>query len=120
DDRDLFVEENILSPEKGLSVNGCGVDLEYYAPMPAANGADHPLTFTFIGRLLYDKGIKEFIQAASIVKARQPELRFWIVGEIDRDNPSAIREDDLLRWVRDETVQYHGSAEDVRPLIGQS
>jgi glycosyltransferase involved in cell wall biosynthesis len=79
-----------------------------------------PLTFTFIGRLLYDKGIQEFIQAARIVKATRPEARFWIIGEIDNDNPSAIREDELLRWVRDETVEYHGSAQDVRPYIVDS
>jgi glycosyltransferase involved in cell wall biosynthesis len=79
-----------------------------------------PLTFTFIGRLLYDKGIQEFIQAARIVKDTRPETRFWIIGEIDNDNPSAIREDELLRWVRDEIVEYHGSAQDVRPYIADS
>jgi glycosyltransferase involved in cell wall biosynthesis len=47
-------------------------------------------------------------------------MRFRIVGEIDRDNPSAIRESDLLRWVRDETIEYLGAAHDVRAYISES
>jgi glycosyltransferase involved in cell wall biosynthesis len=120
DDRALFVDEHLLVAEKGMTVNGCGVDLQYFAPVSRDPQVVTPLTFTFIGRLLYDKGIKEFIQAARIVKDTRPETRFWIIGEIDNDNPSAIREDELLRWVRDEIVEYHGSAQDVRPYIADS
>ena len=120
DDKQLFVEERLLSPDKGVTVKGCGVDLKYYAPVHGERHADMPTTFTFIGRLLYDKGIQEFIEAAKIVKDTHPGMRFWIVGEIDRDNPSAIREEDLLRWVRDETVEYHGATQDVRSFISQS
>ena len=119
DDKNLFIEEKLIRPDKGVAVNGCGVNLQYYHPMPAPD-MEVPLTFTFIGRLLYDKGIEEFIQAARKVKQSHPGIRFWILGEIDRDNPSAIRRDDLLKWVRDETVEYHGPAQDVRPFIAAS
>jgi len=118
DDRKLFIEEKLLTAEKSTAVNGCGVDINFYTPRK--HPVDTPLTFTFIGRLLYDKGIQEFILAARIVKAVHPETRFWIVGEIDKNNPSAIREDDLLRWVKDKTVEYHGPAQDVRPFGGDS
>jgi glycosyltransferase involved in cell wall biosynthesis len=120
DDQQLFIDEGLLKEFKGTSVKGCGVDLNYYSPRNDIRDPEAPMTFTFIGRLLYDKGIQEFIQAAHIVKSTRPEIRFWIVGEIDRDNPSAIREEDLVRWVRDETVEYHGAAQDVRGFIGQS
>ena len=120
DDRSLFIEEKLLDPAKSMSVKGCGVDLEFYSPADNTNGANKPLTFAFIGRLLYDKGIQEFIQAARLVKAEKPEVRFLIVGEIDRDNPSAIRETDLLRWVKDHIVEYHGATHDIRPFIAQS
>lgn len=119
DDKQLFVEERLLSPEKGVTVKGCGVDLNYFKP--TGNGLDDvPTTFTFIGRLLYDKGVQEFIEAARIVKGSYPQIRFWIVGEIDRDNPSAINEDDLLKWVKDDIVEYHGATQDVRSFINQS
>lgn len=120
DDKQLFVEEKLINADKGITVKGCGVDLNYYAPQKNGIQKDHPTTFTFIGRLLYDKGIEEFIHAARIVKDKHPEMRFWIVGEIDRDNPSAIREADLLKWVRDEIVEYHGATQDVRNYIIQS
>ncbi len=120
DDQKLFVEEGLIQELKGTSVKGCGVDLNYYQPRHTSKEPGRPVTFTFIGRLLYDKGIQEFIQAAHIVKGSRSDMRFWIVGEIDRDNPSAIREEDLVRWVRDETVEYHGAVQDVRTVMGQS
>ncbi len=120
DDKQLFVEERLLNADKGVTVKGCGVDLNYYTPVNNTKLPDTPATFTFIGRLLYDKGIQEFIEAARIVKETNPEMKFWIVGEIDRDNPSAIHEGDLLKWVQDETVEYHGATQDVRSFINQS
>jgi glycosyltransferase involved in cell wall biosynthesis len=119
DDKQLFVDERLLPEGKGIAVKGCGVDLNYYQPSENHRG-EHPVTFTFIGRLLYDKGIQEYIRAARIVKEEYPAIRFSIVGEIDRDNPSAIREEDVLRWVKDETVEYHGATQDVRPFIVSS
>ncbi len=120
DDRQLFIDERLMTPAKGVTVKGCGVDLQYYAPVTPNGGHEGRTTFTFIGRLLYDKGIEEFIQAAHIVKQKNADARFWIVGEIDRDNPSAIREEDLLRWVDMKTVEYFGATGDVRPYIRQS
>ncbi len=119
DDKALFIDEGLVRPEKSIAVNGCGVDLRYYAPL-AMHDQNAPMTFTFIGRLLYDKGVREYIQAARIASEAQPQMRFRIVGEIDRDNPSSIREEDLLRWIRDDAVEYLGAAQDVRPLIAES
>lgn len=120
DDRQLFIDERIVDEARSAAVKGCGVDLHYYAPSSQDKRQPGMTTFTFIGRLLYDKGIREFIRAARLVKETRPDVRFWIVGEIDRDNPSAIREADLLRWAKDETIEYHGAAQDVRPFILQS
>lgn len=117
DDKQLFIDQNLIKAEKGVSVMGCGVDTTYFNPEAGKNGTESGTVFTFIGRLLYDKGIREFIEAAHLVKQRAPEAKFWIVGELDRDNPSSIKRQDLVQWVKDQTVEYHGATHDVRPFL---
>lgn len=119
DDLELFTSKNMLDPDKGFSIKGCGVDINYYNPDYSfrSNGK---VTFTFIGRLLYDKGIREFIEAAHLVKKQNPDVRFWLIGQIDEENPAAIKKSDLVEWVKDPNIDYLGSKEDVRPYIIKS
>jgi glycosyltransferase involved in cell wall biosynthesis len=118
-DKAYFVHHRIASPEKAVSVKGCGVDTEYFMSLPE-RGDSGKTVFTFIGRLLYDKGIKEFVEAAKIINSRRKDCKFWIVGELDAENPSTVDKEDLLHWVEDDIVYYHGFVKDVRPIIGQS
>ena len=119
DDRLLFVEEKLIKDTQGISIKGCGLDANHFSPYP--NGiVKNQTTFTFIGRLLYDKGIKEFVDAAKIMKAKHSNVVFWLVGEIDDKNPAAVRKDDLMQWVKDEIVIYHGATNDVRSYIAAS
>jgi len=115
----FFIDEKIIQVKQGFSVNGCGVDIQKFAPHP--NGVYKTKTvFTFIGRLLYDKGIEEFVQAARYVRERSKSAEFWIVGELDSSNPSMINKDELLHWVNSEVVIYHGFVKDIRPIIAKS
>lgn len=119
DDLDLFVKEGIITKDNGIAVNGCGVDTEKYKPHP--NGYVKPKTiFTFIGRLLYDKGIVEFVEAAKKVKAENPKTEFWIVGELDSENPSMVKKDELLGWIEKEDIIYHGFKKDIQPIVAKS
>jgi glycosyltransferase involved in cell wall biosynthesis len=119
DDRDLFIDQGLISEGKGIAVDGCGVDTDFY--INEKNGRSKSETiFTFIGRLLYDKGIREFIEAAHEVKTRNSNAKFWIIGELDKQNPSAILERDLVKWVKDQTIVYHGSSENVRKYLQDS
>ncbi|MCB0686791.1 MAG: glycosyltransferase family 4 protein [Saprospiraceae bacterium] len=119
DDLQLFLLNKMIKPDKGISIKGCGVDINYYHPVDqlASNGS---VTFTFIGRLLYDKGIREFIEAAQQVKKKKKQVKFWLIGQIDEENPAAIRKSDLVDWVKDPDIFYLGSKEDVRPYIAKS
>ena len=102
-----------------MSIKGCGVDTSFFSP----NGdgrQPNVITFTFIGRLLYDKGVKEFIDAAQIVRKENPNTQFWLVGEIDKENPSAIHNQDLMKWIRDPNIHYHGATENIRKYIERS
>lgn len=119
DDRALFIQLKIISESKSISVKGCGVDTEYFKQSTTPKSAEN-IIFTFIGRLLYDKGIKEFVSAARIIKAKHPEVQFWVVGELDDDNPSTVDRDELVRWIDQDTIIYQGFHKDIRPIINES
>lgn len=119
DDKKLFEKEGLVSVSKSIAIKGCGVDTHFFSP----NGdgrRDDVITFTFIGRLLYDKGVKEFIDAAQLVKNQNPNVQFWLIGEIDKENPSSIRNEDLMKWIRDPNIHYHGATENIRKFLEKS
>lgn len=115
DDRDLFVERRIVTPGKARLLPGSGIDLGRFAPAPPLPA--RPPTFLFIGRLLADKGVREFVDAAQLTRERYPEARFQILGGLDPDNRTAVRKEELERWVANGTVEYLGPTDDVRPHI---
>lgn len=119
DDRQLFVDRGLIDESKSISVNGCGVDTALFAPHP--NGIKKKKTiFTFIGRLLYDKGIVEFVEAAKRIKKEYHDTEFWVLGELDDSNPSMVKKSDLLAWIESEVIIYHGFLKDIRPRVAQS
>ena len=119
DDRLLFSKLKIIKNGQGISVKGCGVNTEQF--YPDKNGkTGHKLIFSFIGRLLYDKGVKEFVEAAHMVRSRHDHVEFWIIGEIDKGNPAAIKEEDLISWVKDKSILYLGSTQNVQKYIAAS
>jgi len=119
DDRQLFINKKIIQSNQGQAINGCGVDTAIYLPYP--NGKPKSKTiFTFLGRLLYDKGIVEFIEAAKSIKAKGAKAEFWVVGELDDGNPSMVSKSDLLQWIDEDIIVYHGFLKDVRPIIAKS
>ena len=119
EDRELFENENIITEGQGISVKGCGVNTTYFHPYPNQE-VNEAMIFTFVGRLLYDKGVKEFVEAARIIKLVHPKTQFWLVGELDPDNPATVEKDELIEWVDSDIVYYHGFQRDVRPFISKS
>lgn len=114
DDEDLFRSSGMLRRgQRVVRVAGSGIDLEHYAPTPLPDG---PLTFLMVGRLLREKGVFEFVEAARRVKASGAAARFQLLGGLD-PNPSSISEA-TLRSLEDEgIVEYLGLVDDVRPVI---
>jgi glycosyltransferase involved in cell wall biosynthesis len=98
-------------------VNGSGVDISEYAVAPLPTMGDVPTArFLLIARLLGDKGIREYAQAAAIVKAKYPQVQFDLVGWID-DNPNAIQQHELDSWVNEGVFNFLGRLADVQPAI---
>jgi len=117
DDEALFRQCGILlATTPSCVVNGSGVDVASFAvaPLPL-DGA----RFLLIARLLGDKGVREYAQAARSVHALYPDAQFSLVGWID-SNPDAIPQHELDAWVVDGTLDYLGRLPDVRPAIAAS
>lgn len=117
DDRDLFLREGLLDdPRKAVLINGSGVDLEHFQRAPVVTS---PLTFLLIARLIRDKGIIEYVEAARIIKRKHPETRFHLVGPFDT-NPSAIPHHVIAQWQSEGIIEYFGETSDVRPYIASA
>jgi len=115
-DKDLFIENGFVEEKNALLVKGSGVDTGFF--FPSENGVDYNFTtFTFVGRLLYDKGIVEFVEAAREIGKKYPNARFWVVGELDQNNPSSIEKEDLNKWIDQKIIEYRGFEKDVRPIL---
>jgi len=119
EDRELFETLKIVKKNNSISIKGCGVNTEWFKPQTCENQTNK-IIFTFIGRLLYDKGIREFVEAAKEVKQKRTDVSFWIVGEIDKENPATIDKNELIRWVEEDIIHYHGFVKDIRPIISKS
>lgn len=118
DDQRLFREAGIVPASvPSVVVNGSGIDVDAYAFKPLADGA--PQVFLMIGRLLGDKGVREYVQAARVVKSTHPSARFLLVGWID-SNPDAIAQTELDDWIGSGTIDFLGKLDDVRPAIAAS
>ena len=117
DDESLFRETGLLPVSvPSVVVNGSGVDAASFSVAAFPQG--HP-TFLMIGRLLGDKGVREYAEAGRRIKARHPKVRFRLVGWIDT-NPDAITQTELDAWVAQGTLDFLGKLDDVRPAIADS
>lgn len=116
DDKKLFLELGILrSTDKVKVISGSGVDTEFFSPAKFPPG----LSFVMIARLLKDKGVREYVEAARQVRRVCPEARFFLVGWID-SNPSAIRPEELEAWIAAGDIEFLGKMVDVRPAIADA
>lgn len=78
---------------------------------------DDTFVFLFMGRLIKEKGIEDYINAAKMVASDRDDVEFWIIGHIDAENPTAIPNDTFLQWIRPDYIKYLGFKNDVREVI---
>lgn len=118
DDRDLFISRRIVKRERTRLLPGSGIDLDRFQ-VAAPLSAEAPILL-FIGRLLADKGVREFVEAAQLTRSQFPHARFQLLGDLDPGNRTAIEEGELKRWVDGGVIEYLGPTEDVRPHIAKA
>ena len=110
-----FFKKTLLSKNASLSVvNGSGVDMDYFK----VSALPKETVFLMCARLLWSKGIREYLKAIPIVKQKCPEAKFMLVGGLDK-NDEALSKDELERAVSLYDIEYIGYASDVRPMIEQ-
>jgi glycosyltransferase involved in cell wall biosynthesis len=128
DDFRQFFEMGLVRAEQSAVLPGSGVDLQYFQPVPlpslqwtdARNGQsrnDRRFVFLLVARLLKDKGVQEFVEAARLLKSSYPWVEFTLLGFMDAQNPNAVSEEQLASWQANGWVTYWGSSADVREFL---
>lgn len=118
DDMNFFLDKDIISKSVSTKkVNGSGVDLDYYTHIKP-HSRDYGVNFLLIARLLKDKGIYEYVNAANIVHEIFPKknISFSILGPLD-SNPESINFEEVQQWKIKGLIKYLGESDDVRPYI---
>lgn len=118
DDQAQFMEAGIVDLAKCRLVPGSGVDLARFtvAPSPGRTGA---LRFLMVARLIWEKGVHEFVQAAQIVRREYPDCRFALLGPVDTSR-NGVPLETLEQWHQDGVLEYLGATDDVRPHLAAS
>lgn len=116
DDKNDFLKYRLLPKEKTFILKGEGVDIERFsvAEMPRKT------SFLLMARMLWDKGVGEFVEAARILKKEYPDAEFNLLGFLNAENPAAISEEQIRAWEKEGLVNYLGVTKDVRPYIQET
>lgn len=117
DDLRSFVELGLVQREKSERLPGSGVDLNRFSVVAPVLRESQKLVFLLVARMLWDKGVGEFVDAAGVVKKKYPNIRFQLLGSLDADNPSAISKEKVAEWTSAGIVEYLGYTKDVRPYL---
>ena len=120
EDLSVFLRAALVQRAQAERLPGSGVDLKRFQPVPLA---DRPLdapVFLLVARMLWDKGVGEYIAAARAIRAQIPGATFRLLGAADSSNPSAIARRQIDAWVREGVVSYTGPTDDVRPHLADA
>jgi len=122
DDMNLFIKRKFVTSQVAERIPGSGVDFEKFKPIPFEKKKDDPFVFIFIGRLIKDKGIFEYIEAARVIKKEKPGVIFRVIGPLWNQNLKAniITQTELHSWISEEVIDYLGEKKDVRNSISES
>ena len=117
DDRRFFIDKKMVIPRDTRVILGSGVDTTFFTPLPEPAG--EPLV-VLPARLLWDKGVGEFVAAAQILKQAGVAARFVLVGASGSDNPAAITSEQVAEWAQAGWVEYWGFSDDIRSVLARS
>jgi glycosyltransferase involved in cell wall biosynthesis len=117
DDLGMFLRRRIIrSPQQAVLLGGAGVDLRRFQPVSIPKGGP---CFLFVGRLLRDKGVYEYVQAARTLSIKYPGPRFVLIGAAD-SNPSSASLAEVRAWVEAGFLEWHSCVDDVRPWLAEA
>ncbi|MFN3976924.1 MAG: glycosyltransferase family 4 protein [Aquificaceae bacterium] len=121
DDKELFLKRGLINEEKAVIIKGEGINTELFNPKVCQKKEKDAFIFLMVSRLLWDKGVGEFVSAGRLLKeAYKENIELWLLGPIDKGNPSSVSEEDIKRWEEEGIIKYLGTTQDVRPFICQA
>ena len=112
-----FVGHAIVRRDQAVLIRGSGVDLEQFLEKPEPMT---PVTFVLPSRMLRDKGVVEFAEAARIVREKHPDWQFWLLGGVDTGNPTSLATSELVEIENTTGVKWLGHHDDVVTIMQQS
>ncbi len=122
EDMEYFVGKGLCSKSKSLVIKSEGVNSEVFNPgfCTDVEKSNNKITFLLMSRMLWDKGVGEFVEAAKKVGREYGDTEFWLLGDIDRGNPAVVEQEEIDEWQKKGYVKYLGKTYDVRPFICKS
>ena len=119
DDPKDLIDQYTINVRKVEVLGGIGLNLKEYPYQPISN-IQQPINFLFIGRLLKEKGIHDFLNAAKIVKEKYPETQFTVLGAIDPHNLGALTQSELDELISSNIIHYPGHVSNIKDWIADS
>jgi len=122
DDMNLFLQKKFVRKEIAERVPGSGVDYQKFSPITNAKTDEENFIFLFIGRLIKDKGIFEFVEAARVIRKKFPNIIFNVIGPFWHQNlkSNTITKSDLQNWIVEGIIDYQGEKKDIRKFIAEA
>lgn len=117
EDMRLFVDQGLVASDKVTRLPGSGVDLSTFCYAPIKSLENRSFCFLLVARLLWDKGVGEYVDAARMVHHKYPMAKFQLLGFLDVKNPTAVSSEKMDEWVEEGVVEYLGVSDDVKPHI---
>lgn len=115
-DQQFFLKNNLVKVHKTKILPGEGVDTLYFKSSKSSyQGTIRKMKFLYSGRILWKKGIREYVAAAKMIKKDFPSVEFQLLGFLENENPDSVPIEKIQDWTKENLIQYLGSVDDVRP-----
>jgi len=118
EDKEIFLHKSLVNQKQAEVIAGSGIDTKKFSPLEGVQKSSKGVRFLFVGRVLKDKGILEYIEAAKRLKGYLG-CHFYILGACDVQNPTAIKREELRVWEDEGVVTYLGVSDDVDSVMQQ-
>ena len=118
DDKNIFLQRNLVDVKKTFVLPSEGIDTQKFKPIQI-DKKDNIFRFLLIARMLWDKGVGEYVEAAKIIKQKYKNVEFLLLGAIGVDNPTVISKKTMEEWEKEGIVKYLGTTDDVKNEIAK-
>ena len=115
EDMNFFIRQKIVNKNDARLIRGAGVEIDY--KFKKKKKVSKVVTISLVARMLRDKGIFEFVEAAKILKKRNIQSRFLLIGDVDPKNPTSLKNNILRDWHSQEIIEWLGWIKDVKKIL---